>query len=156
MKKNQFQVRKQSVIQPVSETVVTRTWLENAIRIFEDENHVVLMNTKFDRDKDGAYQAVVKAEIGEQKATKTFEWIIKEAPKLKVCNVLTTISRFLPHFSFVVFSTLFSSCYKIFDNFWRHNFTIFFAFCKVEYDAYDKDTFMIAGNLFFLVMLRKK
>ena len=27
-----FQVRKRSVIQPVSETVVTRSWLENAIR----------------------------------------------------------------------------------------------------------------------------
>ncbi len=90
MKKNQFQVRKQSVIQPVSETVVTRVWLENAIRIFEDENSVVLVNMKFDQNKDGNYQAVVTAEIGsseEKIIIKTYEWIIKEAPKLKAGTV---------------------------------------------------------------------
>ena len=59
-----FQVRRRSVIQPVSETVVTRTWLENAIRVYEDEQSVVLINMRFDRDKFGAYQAYVTAEVG--------------------------------------------------------------------------------------------
>ena len=58
-----FQVRRRSVIQPVSETVVTRSWLENAIRVYEDEESVVLVNMRFDRDKFGAYQAYVKAEV---------------------------------------------------------------------------------------------
>ena len=52
------------MIQPVSETVVTRSWLENAIRVYEDEESVVLVNMRFDRDKFGAYQAYVKAEVG--------------------------------------------------------------------------------------------
>ena len=52
------------MIQPVSETVVTRTWLENAIRVYEDEQSVVLINMRFDRDKFGAYQAYVTAEVG--------------------------------------------------------------------------------------------
>ena len=52
------------MIQPVSETVVTRTWLENAIRVYEDEESVVLVNMRFDRDKFGAYQAYVTAEVG--------------------------------------------------------------------------------------------
>ena len=52
------------MIQPVSETVVTRSWLENAIRVYEDEESVVLVNMRFDRDKFGAYQAYVTAEVG--------------------------------------------------------------------------------------------
>ena len=67
---NSFQVRKKSVIQPVSETVVTRSWLENAIRVFEDEQSVVLVSMKFDRDKEGAYQANIQAEVGPDKMIK--------------------------------------------------------------------------------------
>merc|ERR1712223_1293220 len=54
-----FQVRRKSVIQPVSETVVTRSWIENAIRVFEDEASVVLVHMKFDRDKQNSYLAHV-------------------------------------------------------------------------------------------------
>ena len=76
-----FQVRRKSVIQPVSETVVTRSWLENAIRVFEDEQFVVLINMRFDRDKEGSYEAHIKAEVGENKVEKSYDWVIKEAPK---------------------------------------------------------------------------
>ena len=44
-----FQVRRKSVIQPVSETVVTRSWIENAVRVFEDEESVVLVHMKFEK-----------------------------------------------------------------------------------------------------------
>ena len=71
---NSFQVRKKSVIQPVSETVVTRSWLENAIRVFEDEQSVVLVSMKFDRDKEGAYQANIQAEVGPDKIIKVSRW----------------------------------------------------------------------------------
>jgi hypothetical protein len=71
------------VIQPVSETVVTRSWLENAIRVYEDEPEVVLVNMRFDRDKTGAYQASVTAELGPNKVIKTFAWIIRARPQTK-------------------------------------------------------------------------
>ena len=79
-----FRVRRKSVIEPVSETVVTRSWLENAIRVFEDEDPIVLINMRFDRNKEGAYEAHIKAEVGPNKATKSYDWIIKEAPKKMV------------------------------------------------------------------------
>merc|ERR1712223_1985697 len=57
-----FQVRKKSVIQPVSETVVTRSWIEHAIRVFGDEESVVLLHMKFEKHQD-SYHAHVRAEI---------------------------------------------------------------------------------------------
>ena len=83
-KKETFQVRKRSVIQPVSETVVTRSWLENAIRVFEDESEIILVTMKFDKDTDGNYEANVTAQVGPNHVEKSYEWIIKEAPEKKV------------------------------------------------------------------------
>ena len=62
------------MIQPVSETVVTRTWLENAIRVYEDEQSVVLINMRFDRDKFGAYQAYVTAEVNRKLDFRFSNW----------------------------------------------------------------------------------
>ena len=73
-----------SVIVPVSETVVTRAWLENAIRVFEDEAEIILVTMRFDRDKDGSYEAYVTAQVGPNQVQKSYEWIIKEAPEKKV------------------------------------------------------------------------
>ena len=74
------------MIQPVSETVVTRTWLENAIRVYEDEQSVVLINMRFDRDKFGAYQAYVTAEVGQAYISdnrKLGFWISNSNPKTR-------------------------------------------------------------------------
>ena len=78
-----FQVRRKSSIQPVSETVVTRSWLENAIRTYEDEEQIILVQMRFDR-RDGAYQAYIQAEVGPDKISKNYEWIIKKAPRSRV------------------------------------------------------------------------
>ena len=82
-------MRRKSVIQPISETVVTRSWIENAIRVFEDEELAVLVHMKFDRDKQNSYQAHVSAEIGPGKVEKSYHWIIKDAPKIKVSMVVS-------------------------------------------------------------------
>ena len=39
---------------------------------------------KFDRDKQNSYLAHVSAEIGPEKVVKSYHWIIKDAPKIKV------------------------------------------------------------------------
>ena len=87
-----FQVRKRSVIQPISETVVTRSWLENAIRVFEDETEIILVTMSFDKDQDGSYQASVTAQVGPSKVQKSYDWIIKEAPEKKVRNFNVKLS----------------------------------------------------------------
>ena len=97
-KKETFQVRKRSVIVPVSETVVTRAWLENAIRVFEDEAEIILVNMRFDRDKDGSYEAYVTAQVGPNQVQKSYEWIIKEAPEKLVTNFIWTFFRVLTNF----------------------------------------------------------
>ena len=53
------------------------------LRVYEDEESVILVNMKFDRDKYGAYQALVSAEVGPSKEVKSYEWTIRDAPKLK-------------------------------------------------------------------------
>ena len=82
---NAFQVRKASVIQPASETVVTKKWIENAIGAYEHEKKVeiVQMNfeTKSEQGQAKYYEAKVTAKVGEQNATKSYSWIIRAAPK---------------------------------------------------------------------------
>lgn len=78
-----FQVRKTSVIQPESETNVTTSWIENAIRQYEHENDVELVEMKFEsvpKSQNGVYEAFVTAQIGPQGTRKEYHWIIKKAP----------------------------------------------------------------------------
>ncbi|TRY70635.1 hypothetical protein TCAL_17285 [Tigriopus californicus] len=78
-----FQVRKTSVIQPESETNVTSSWIENAIKQYEHENEIELVEMKFEsspKSQKGVYEAFVKARIGAQGESKDYHWIIKRAP----------------------------------------------------------------------------
>ena len=68
---------------------MTRSWIENAIRVFEDEESVVLVHMQFDRDNQGSYQAHVKAEVGPDHLVKTYDWIIKDRPARNVSQSMT-------------------------------------------------------------------
>ena len=83
---NAFTVRKASVIQPASETVVTKKWIENAISTYEQEKQVEIIQMNFETKSAAPgqakyYEARVSAKVGEQNATKDYSWIIKAAPK---------------------------------------------------------------------------
>ena len=80
-----FQVRKTSTIQPVSETVVTREWIERAVKTYEKETNVTILDMEFSKPepKTGNYQAVVKAGVGTQ-GQKVYRWIITPSPRTGV------------------------------------------------------------------------
>jgi len=74
--KSPFEVRKKSVIQP--STIVTREWLEKAVKHHEHNNNVNIVDMQFDLVKQGTYSAQIEAEVGGK--AKKYNWTIKDAP----------------------------------------------------------------------------
>lgn len=73
------------MIQPVSETIVTKDWVTNAIKSSEQETQVTIEEMKFDTKAGGTtYEAYVKARVGANAVAKEYRWIIKEAPKASI------------------------------------------------------------------------
>lgn len=75
--KSPFEVRKKSVIQP--STVVTRAWLEKAVKHHEHNDDVSIVDMQFDLVKQGTYSAEIEAEVGGK--AKKYNWTIKDAPR---------------------------------------------------------------------------
>jgi len=79
---NTFSVRKESVIQPASETVVTKSWITNAIKHYEGANNVEInrMNFETRSEQSGGkyYEASISADLDDG-STKHYKWIIRPA-----------------------------------------------------------------------------
>ncbi len=78
---NQFVVRKTSLIQPMSETIVTKDWITNAIKIYEGKVDVSVEAMDF-KENGGLYEATIKAKVGGD--SKEYNWIIRGSPKPNV------------------------------------------------------------------------
>ncbi len=84
-----FQVRKTSVIQPASETVVTKKWIENAVRSQEqtaEQVEIVEMSFEAKKQLQGSsryYEARIKARVGGGD-TKSYRWTIRESPRAAI------------------------------------------------------------------------
>ena len=79
------QVRKPSVIQPPSETVVTQNWIENAVKSHEQEEEVEIVEMQFEAiDGENYYEAEIRAKIPGKGPAKKYHWIIKENPSLEI------------------------------------------------------------------------
>ncbi len=84
---NAFQVRKDSMIQPASETVVTKKWIQNAIASYEKESPVEIVDMHFETKNQGQavyYEARVTAKVGERNTQKSYSWVIRPAARLSV------------------------------------------------------------------------
>ena len=72
-----FQVRKYSAILPQSETVVTKEWIQSAVKLHEQEADVTVTDMSFKRANE-MYSASITAQVaGKEKA---YNWVIRVNP----------------------------------------------------------------------------
>ena len=72
-----FQVRKYSAILPQSETVVTKEWIQSAVKLHEQEADVMVTDMSFKKAND-MYHASISAKVaGKEKA---YNWVIRVNP----------------------------------------------------------------------------
>uniref|UniRef100_A0A0K2TJY2 Putative LOC100164898 [Acyrthosiphon pisum] n=1 Tax=Lepeophtheirus salmonis TaxID=72036 RepID=A0A0K2TJY2_LEPSM len=75
--KREFQIRRQSVLKPVSETIITDIWIQNAVKHYENvqsNDEIRVVSSEFNGEHP-KYHAKIEAEVNDKK--KTYNWIIK-------------------------------------------------------------------------------
>ena len=72
-----FQVRKHSAILPQSETVVTKDWIQSAVKLHEQEADVTVTDMSFKKDNDMYYASISAKVAGREKA---YNWVIRVNP----------------------------------------------------------------------------
>ena len=72
-----FQVRKHSAILPQSETVVTKDWIQSAVKLHEQEADVKVTEMSFKKANDMYYASISAMVAGEER---TYNWVIRVNP----------------------------------------------------------------------------